>query len=105
MEHCTCGVDVEPSDLQRTTTVRARTTHRCCECGDTIAKGGTYEVIDALNDGSWSRYKTCELCVRIRTDLCPRYYYYAGLRELIMECLGFDYVTGELARWARDDEE
>ena len=72
----------------------ARTHHTCCECSETIVTGRRYERAVGVYDGRWETYKTCEPCVRIRRDYCY-YWIYGELVEVIQECLGFNYVTGE----------
>jgi len=94
MNSCCCSADVDNvSDLVITTVQRARKPHACCECGGEIVVGQPYEIAKSLFDGHWSTYKTCTVCVAIRDDLCPCGYYWGELREVILECLGFDYTT------------
>ena len=40
----------------------ARRTHRCTECGRTIAPGETYERVNAMYDGEWDKFTTCAHC-------------------------------------------
>lgn len=48
-------------------TRRARKEHDCTECGLPIRKGDRYEYVSGIWDGSPSSFKTCMLCVEIRT--------------------------------------
>lgn len=46
--------------------VTARKSHKCMECGDTIANGDRYERVSGKWDGDVSTYKTCAACAEIR---------------------------------------
>ena len=102
---CVCDVDYDPASILSAKVVKARKEHRCCECGETIKKGEKYELVKGLWDGSWSTYKTCEMCVRIRNDVCCGSWIYGELRETIWEAFNFDYVTGQWNTWGDEDEE
>ncbi len=41
---------------------KARKTHKCYECGNTINKGEKYEYVSSIYDGIPSNFKTCFLC-------------------------------------------
>ncbi|MFH1834236.1 MAG: hypothetical protein ABH877_04355 [bacterium] len=99
MNSCCCSTDIDNfSDLTVTTVRRARKPHVCCECGEEIVVGQSYENSRGLYDGHWSEYKTCTVCVAIRDDLCPCGHYCGELRGVLLECLGFDY-TKDPAEW------
>ena len=87
-----CCIDVDDTvDLARDEWRKANKEHRCGECGEVIKKGERYEHASLLFEGDWSTHKTCELCVRIRTDFFPCGFYYGFLREDFRECNGWDY--------------
>lgn len=92
---CSCEGDVDGVDVYEARWRTARKRHRCCECDETIAPGQRYEYASMCFDGGWGHAKTCETCVRIRTDLCGSCFCHGGLREIIWDCLGFDYLTGK----------
>lgn len=94
---CDCGCDDygESCDISRDVVRKARKQWTCCECGEAIMPGEYYEQADSLFDGTWYHTKTCILCVRIRKDLCGACYSPGELRQTILECLGFDYITGK----------
>lgn len=95
MTVCCCYIDdVEPNDVHREVTRTARIGHKCTECGDAIEPGEKYEHVTLLNDGYWSTYKTCRLCLRIRADFFCGGWYYGNMRDDLLECIGFDYVDG-----------
>lgn len=71
------SLDGDPEFLDETLR-RARTRHRCGECGRTIAAGERYEVATGKWDGSIGRNKTCLQCAAARE----------WLKE---ECAGFIY--------------
>ena len=100
---CSCTVDFcdgEPAECSTVRMRKARQDYRCCECRETIPRGAEYEHVRGLWDGSWSTYRTCIVCVRIRQDHVCGSFCVGMLREDLFLALGFDYVTGraELAR-------
>lgn len=92
---CSCdfyddGERLEPCEIRNIT--RSRKEHVCCECGEVIPVGSPYERIRGRWEHGWDTSITCDPCSRIRSD----YGCYVGtLRDDLMHCLGFDYVTGE----------
>ena len=105
---CDCSIeDGDGPEFCHDKIVKARKEHRCCECDEPIKPGQKYEYTAGLWDGYFCVYKTCMTCVRIREDFCPCGWAYGMLQETIMECIGLNYVTGELSGWAkkRDDNE
>ncbi len=99
---CACNVEWEPWEFFECCDVRARKRHKCCECGGQIEVGELYEYAKGRSDGIFQDYHTCIPCARIRVDHCCSY---GGVAEELWECLGFNYVTGEWARWALDEDE
>lgn len=87
MEACLCFCDYETFDLFRSKEVRARRSHRCCECSEEIRPGESYEVADAMAEGEFFHFKTCKTCARIRRDYCAPF---GGLRDTLWETLGID---------------
>lgn len=90
---CSCDLDWQ-NDLEVETWHRAAKEHVCCECAEVIAKGDSYQLYTLLCDGDWMKERTCRACARIRSDLC-QCWHFGELREVVRDCLGFDYVTGE----------
>lgn len=87
---CDCSwTDIDGWSVGREEMRRARTSHRCCECGDVIKPGDQYEYASGCWDGEWSVYRTCLPCVAIRREYCPSGYIYGMLEETLRECLGF----------------
>jgi len=76
----------EDADFYDERNPRAKKEHICCECGETIKVGETYNKVTGKWDGNICSYKTCMPCANIRRD------YYR-----MMDKLGFDYVTGKSA--------
>jgi hypothetical protein len=54
-------------EVSDTKTKTARKPHKCCECGREISRGQRYEHCVMKYEGEWFSYKTCLLCVEIRT--------------------------------------
>lgn len=48
---------------------RARSEHRCCECGTAIPAGALYQYTSGVWDGQWQSYKTCLDCQSARDFL------------------------------------
>jgi len=74
----------------------ARKHHKCCECRRPIFPGQQYELFKGLYDGLWSRFKTCQRCVRVRDLLIKKYklrhdenppfgYLFSDIRDMIMD--------------------
>lgn len=62
---------------------KARKTHICCECQNTINNGETYQRSEGLWDGSFSLYKTCKPCYKLRNEV---------IVELDMHNIAFEYL-------------
>lgn len=45
------------------TITKARTEHKCDECGRAIAKGETYTIYKGFSDGEWSTHPICRHCI------------------------------------------
>jgi hypothetical protein len=102
-DYC-CSVEVEEMpEFCVTDIVKAKKEHKCCECHDKISVGEKYERVKGKWGGEFSTFKTCLICKSIREDYCPVGWEYGGLRETLYECLGLDYVTGQIA--SRYDDE
>jgi hypothetical protein len=100
-----CSIDVECTpDFSVTKIVTARTAHKCCECHSEIKPGQTYENVKGKWEGKIVTFKTCLPCSKIRNEYCSDGFEYGGLCETLYECLGFDYITGEM-RDNQEDEE
>lgn len=92
---CFCGdVDIYPEFIAEKI-VKARKPHKCCECKDTIPVGTLYERVSGKWDGVCDTVKTCLTCMKIRNDYCDSFNY-GELRESLWECLGLDYLTGQI---------
>ena len=102
---CSCiydpDIDNDNCDfLNQRYPVVARKSYKCCECDAEISKGEEYEYTAGKWDGNFTVYRTCRLCVTIRTDFCCHSYYFGGLQEALWEALGINYVTGEIQEGA-----
>jgi len=91
---CFCSNDEPWPEVCRTRHPRARKEHLCSECGETITIGEQHEHVRGKWDGYWMEFRTCQVCQRIRNDFCPNVH--GVLRETIQDCLGVDYVTGQI---------
>lgn len=68
-----CGCDWGP-EWHRSSLVKARKHHRCCECGEVIPPGAVYEYAVGLWEGDVSSYHTCETCADLRASYDERGY-------------------------------
>jgi hypothetical protein len=84
MFNCVC-VDLDQSEIQSSQMRTARKAHKCGECRATIKPGDRYEYASGRFHGYWWQAKTCEICVRIRTELLPCGFYYGEVWETIHE--------------------
>jgi len=75
--------------------VRARKPHACTECGTEIAPGEEYERATGKWDGEVSRYRTCLVCVEIRTKFsCDGSWLFDGIWGDLEEFLFPRMTTG-----------
>jgi hypothetical protein len=81
--------------VYRYESVKARKSHKCCECQREIRPGDRYELCTGCWDGKWSAFKTCMPCAGLRSDL---------LREWcnLFDDEGIEF--GGLREWAREAE-
>src|SRR6185295_16634414 len=94
-----CGVCIDGGDgdmpqFLNDREVRARKSYKCCECGDVIPRGATYERTVGkwnMSDGRFKTYRTCLLCVEIRNALCCDGWTYTLLWEEAEQI--FPYLT------------
>jgi hypothetical protein len=98
---CSCSWEGETAAVFNRKIRKARKEHTCCECGETIDKGSTYEYVTMLYDGSWDTFKTCMPCFNLGDDIGCRLY--GGLGEQFYELFGWNY-TDDPADWDDDDE-
>lgn len=61
-----CACDFDAPTFYRKREPRARTPHRCGECGGAIAPGEVYEYASGMWDGDFSVQKTCPRCLDLR---------------------------------------
>ena len=102
---CDCSTDdFEPASVYVESWRRARKEHKCCECHAPIRVGERHQFASGLWDGAWGSFRTCKACADIIADRCPSGYQFGGLRETLWECLGLDYVSGEVAGWATKED-
>lgn len=82
----------ECASVYESETRKARKPHRCCECGETIERGETYERVKGCWDGTWATYSTCLICSQIRKDyFCSSVF--GQLWEALGECLGHECIN------------
>ena len=86
---CTClidgGYDDCLPDICTTTMRTAKTSHQCCECGETITPGDRYENVRGQWQGTFSTYSTCAGCHNIRTTICCTSWIYGQLFEALSD--------------------
>lgn len=94
-----CGVcingdyDGDPAEFHKVEHVKARKAHTCCECGDVIPKGATYERVTGKWYDDIDVYKTCAACEDIRNNLCCEGWTYKMLWENAEESHMFENLT------------
>lgn len=84
----------ELPDVYRSSFVKARKQYKCCECGDLIAVGETYQKADGLWDGIFRTFHTCESCsqvwLRLQEEDVVECFVHGKLSETISDCDLFD---------------
>lgn len=87
-------------------TRKARKSHKCCECGSEIAKGGQYQYSSGIWNGEPGSYKQCLNCHEImtRAAIFDRSDFgdgvaFGGLREwffgfMCIDFKGYEFVEG-----------
>ena len=60
-----CSCDSTGAAFETTSIRRARKQHRCCECGEPIEPGDTYQIVEGMWEGDFATFKTCERCVEL----------------------------------------
>ena len=73
------------NDFHSSRTVKARKTHRCCECGREIGVGESHEYVSAKSDGGFYTNRTCAECAEIREAFVCGTWIYGELWESIRE--------------------
>lgn len=66
-ESCSCDFDGEPITFESTAMRKSRKTHMCTECGCSIERGDKYEHVVLGCDGGVYVFKTCPLCIELRS--------------------------------------
>lgn len=87
---CSCGYDgdYEPVEMFNDLRPRARVSHRCCECRETIEPGTVYARQTYLFEGRWWADCRCLPCNSIRENYAPCASP-GEMAEMVYECLGF----------------
>jgi len=92
---CVCNDTGDIPEFVTEKLVTAKKIHKCCECKEYILPGQKYEVVKGKWDGQFDTFKTCLPCRTIRQEHCS-WWVYGNLREDLRECLGLDYLSGEV---------
>ena len=79
-----CYCDYDGPEFLSIDTRKARTQHKCCECGHVIEPGEKYEHVAGKWDGWLGTFDTCGMCAELReavADYNGGCYQYGGLDE------------------------
>ena len=87
MSECGCLYmgDGEPIDLSQDRVIVARKEHACYECRRVIARGERHELVTGRCEGEWVSYRTCLVCVEIRSALSCDGWVYGWLWQSVHE--------------------
>lgn len=94
-KECSCTIEVDPDDCPRvfqSKVIRARKSHRCCECKEVIPVGDTYEYASGIWEDGPNSFHTCMPCKRIRDDRCGTDFIFGNLYHALAECDDWDYL-------------
>lgn len=90
---CVLNYEGEGMEFYHAKTRKARKPHVCCECGARIQPGQAYEHVSGKWDGAIGQFKTCSLCVEIRTKFsCDGSWAFMRVWDSLREDL-FDRLT------------
>ncbi len=89
---CVCEDTGDQPSMFRATNPVARKRHECCECGEAIVPGETYERVFGVWWGDAESFTTCLPCATLRKQYCC---HFTKVQDTLRETLGMDYVTGE----------
>jgi hypothetical protein len=73
------------NDVYSERVVVARKKHCCCECGEIINPGQSYETVRGLCEGTWFSAKTCADCLAIRNAVVCGEWLFGELWEALVE--------------------
>lgn len=109
-----CMIDNSDGPLEMCSTrqVKGRKEHHCTECGRTLPRGESHELVTGFFDGHWVTYRTCSHCLVaaewLRAECGGSLF--RGVQEDIHEHLdsGYGFGLARLAvgmrrRWTRFD--
>lgn len=86
MECATVSCDIdECALLLRSSTPKARLTHRCDECNRIIIPGETYLIEVVKFDGEVETWKTCSDCQSIRANFFKDGWVYGETKEMLRD--------------------
>lgn len=89
---CSCSISTGCYDfgpeVYKEKVVKARKTHRCCECRRDIVKGEKYNLTTGKWDGEFSAYKVCSDCQSVIDQFFDKWttgHIWEDLQEMIAE--------------------
>lgn len=107
---CTCVLSASDADEMVETIIhevaKARQAYQCYECRQPIDKGQEYENYTGKLDGDLCHYRTCLLCVEIRSFFsCDGSWLWGAVWEDLREGLFHEFHAGCLEVQADSDKE
>lgn len=90
-----CDIDLEPAEVWKETTRKARKDHQCRCCKRTIRKGEEYVVVFSIFEGEADSQKCCAHCDKERHDFAAHDGHCLSMpshfREMLSDCIGDSY--------------
>ncbi len=77
--------DIEVPTIHEVSIVKTKKEHKCVECLRHIPKGEQVEKVDALYDGGWSHFYTCEDCFSLRSFVLQKFKEIVDIDEHCLE--------------------
>ena len=77
--------DYDHPDFYRSEDRKAIKQHKCCECGKEISVGEIYEHAAGKWDGVFECFKTCSVCLDLRSVFFCNGFEFTFLREKLWE--------------------
>ena len=88
-------------NLYTTTKRKARKSHKCSGCDDTIAKGSEYKYISTTIDGKFKRYSHCDNCDKMNElvldNSMESYYPIDRVGYFLVQLQGYDETVCDIA--------
>lgn len=98
------GPDLDPCDVWKLTSHKARKEHRCECCHTTINPGERYWRLFTVYEGEAGSEKSCNACNEAAEEFAAGHYVRSGpgsMRDLYQQCVMESEDDGDTESWAK----